>query len=121
MDIKSVEGEINVTITNPNNTSFKVYKSKADIYIGDTKMGVAKIKKKVKVDPNSSVEKNFILSGSLQGLNFGTLSGIMGGKSPVVQIKGYIKAGKWYYKKKFPVDQQQRLSGKDFKGMIPGF
>ena len=33
-------------------------------------------------------------------------------------IKGYLKVGKWFYKKKFPINQQQKISGKDFKGLL---
>jgi LEA14-like dessication related protein len=120
MDLKSVEGEINVTINNPNNKSFKVYKSKATVMVGGTKLGEAHIVKKVKIQANSSVDNTFILHGDFKELNLGTLANITMGK-PVVEINGYLKAGKWFYKKKFPIDQKQKISGQDFKGLIPGF
>lgn len=120
MDLKSVEGEINVSINNPNSKSFKVYRSKADVFVGGSKLGTAKIVKKVKIPANSSVENTFSLRGDFKGLNFGTITNIMAGR-PAVEIKGYLKAGKWFYKKKFPIDQKQKISGQDFKGLIPGF
>ena len=120
MDLKSVEGEINVTINNPNNKSFKVYKSKATVTVGGSKLGEARIVKKVKIAANSSVENTFILHGDFKELNLGTLANITMGK-PVVEINGYLKAGKWFYKKKFPIDQKQKISGQDFKGLLPGF
>ena len=69
MDLKSVEGEINVSINNPNSKSFKVYRSKADVFVGGSKLGTAKIVKKVKIPANSSVENTFSLRGDFKGLN----------------------------------------------------
>lgn len=120
IDAKSLEGEINVSINNPNNTSFKVYKSKASFTVGGAKLGEARIVKKVKIAANSSSDNTFILHGNFKELNLGTIANITMGK-PLVEIKGYIKAGKWFYKKKFPVDEKQKLSGQSFKGLMPGF
>ena len=118
MDLKSIEGEINVTISNPNNTSFKVYKSKANVLIGGTKIGVARIKKKVKIAANSSVDYTFVLQGDLKGINFGSIANIMSGR-PAVEVNGYLKAGKWFYKKKFPIEQKQKISASNIKGLLP--
>ncbi len=120
MDTKSIEGEINVSINNPNTKSFKIYKSKAIFFVGESKLGEAKIVKKVKIAANSSIDNTFVLHGDFKELNLGTIANITMGK-PLVEIKGYIKAGKWFYKKKFPIDQKQKLSGQNFKGLLPGF
>ena len=120
IDTKSIEGEINVSINNPNSRSFKVYKSKAAFFVAGAKLGEARIVKKVKIAANSSVDNTFVLHGDFKELNLGTIANITLGK-PMVEIKGYIKAGKWFYKKKFPIDQQQKLSGQGFKGLLPGF
>lgn len=121
MSSSGIEGEINVTITNPNNTSFKVYKSKADIAYGDAKLGTARIVKKVKVPANSSIDHTFVLKGDLKNLSMASLPGLLMGKSRKMEINGYIKAGKWFYKKKFPIDEKQKIPSLDFKGGIPGF
>jgi len=116
-----IDGEINVSINNPNSTSFKIYRSKATIMYGDMKLGTARIVKKVKVGANSHVEQTFILKGDLKDLSFSSLPGLLMGKGKQMEIQGHIKAGKWYYKKKFPIDQKQKMPGIDFKGAIPGF
>jgi LEA14-like dessication related protein len=121
MSSSGIEGEINVTITNPNNTSFKVYKSKADITYGDAKLGTARIVKKVKVPANSSIDHTFVLKGDLKDLSLASLPNLMMGKGKKMEINGYIKAGKWFYKKKFPIDEKQKIPSLDFKGGIPGF
>ena len=116
-----IEGEIKVTINNPNTVSFKVFRSKADIMYGDVKLGKAKLVKKVKIPANSSAEHTFILKGNFKDASMSDIPGLLMGKNKQMEIKGYIKAGKWYYKKRFPIDQKQKLKVLDFKGGIPGF
>ena len=120
IDLKSIDAEISVSIKNPNNKSFKIYKSKAQVFVGVTNLGTAKIVKKVKIPANSSIDNTFVLHGDFKDINFNTLASITMG-NPAVEIKGYLKVGKWFYKKKFPINQQQKISGKDFKGLLPGF
>jgi LEA14-like dessication related protein len=120
IDAKSLEGEVNVSINNPNSKSFKIYRSKATIFVGGSKLGEARIVKKVKIAANSTIDNTFVLHGDFKELNLGTIANITLGR-PLVEIKGYIKAGKWFYKKKFPIDQKQKLSGESFKGLLPGF
>jgi len=120
VDMKNIDAEVIVSINNPNNKSFKIYKSKAQIFVAGVDLGTARIVKKVKIPANSSIDNTFFLHGDLKNLNFGALANIAMGK-PAVEIKGYLKVGKWFYKKKFPINQQQKISGKDFKGLLPGF
>ena len=115
-----IEGEINVTINNPNSTSFKIYRSKATIMYGDLKLGTARITKKVKIKANSNAPETFILKGDLKDMSIASLPNLLMGKGKQMEIKGNIKAGKWFYKKKFPIDQKQKMSGIDFMGAIPG-
>jgi len=116
-----IEGEIKVTIKNPNSIGFKIFRSKADILYGGAKLGKAKIAKKVKIPANSSAEHTFLLKGNLKDVTMSELPALLMSKNKQMEIKGFIKAGKWYYKKRFPIDEKQRLKGLDFKGGIPGF
>lgn len=118
---QGIEGEIKVTIKNPNPIGFKVFRARADIMYGDMKLGKARIAKKVRIPANSSAEHVFLLKGNLKDASLADIPGLLMGKNKQMEIKGYIKAGKWFYKKKFPIDQKQRLKGLDFKGGIPGF
>lgn len=118
---QGIDGEINVTINNPNPTSFKVYRSKATIMYGDMKLGIARITKKVKIAANSNVSQTFVLKGDLKDISFASLPGLLMGKGKQMEINGHIKAGKWFYKKKFPIDQKQKLPALDLKGVFPGF
>jgi len=118
---KGIEGEIKVSIKNPNNIAFKVFRSKAEIMYGDVRLGKAKIVKKVRIPANSSIEHTFILKGDLKDVSMMELPALLAGKNKQMEIKGYIKAGKLFYRKKFPINEKQRLKGLDLKGGIPGF
>ena len=115
-----IDGEISVTINNPNPISFKIYKSKATIMYGDMKLGTAHTVKKVKIAANSNVAQTFILKGDLKDVSIAQLPSLLMGKGAKMEIKGHIKAGKWYFKKRFPIDEKQRLSGIDMQGGFPG-
>lgn len=116
-----IEGEIHVTIKNPNSTRFRVFRSRADIVYGGIKLGRATSVRKIKVPANSEADHTFVLKGSLKDVSVTDLPGLFTSKNKQMEIDGYIKAGKWYYWKKFPISEKQRLKGLDFKGGIPGF
>jgi LEA14-like dessication related protein len=118
---QGIEGEIAVTIKNPNSTSFRVYRSQAEILYGGVKLGRARSTKKVRIGANSEVEHVFVLKGDLKDVTLADLPTLFLSKNKPMEINGYIKAGKWYYRHKFPINQKQRLKGLDFKGGIPGF
>jgi LEA14-like dessication related protein len=120
IDLKSIDAEISVSITNPNSKSFKIYRSRAEVFVVGSNLGTAKIVKKVKIPANSVIDNIFVLHGDFKDLNLGTLANITMGK-PAVEIKGYLKAGKWFYKKKFPINEKQKISSQGFKGILPGF
>ncbi len=115
-----IEGEIKVTINNPNPIAFKVYRSKAKIMFGEVKLGTARTAKKVKIAANSNAEQTFILKGDLKDVSMMELPMLLAGKNKQMEIKGDIKAGKWFYKKRFPIDKKQKIPGLDFKGGFPG-
>lgn len=106
---EGIEAEVKVKIKNPNSVGFNVYRSSCDVYYGETYLGKAKLNKKVRIAPNSDVEHTFKLSGKFKDISFASLTGLLAGKSQNLELKGYIKAGKFFYKKKFPVDRKQKI------------
>lgn len=118
---QGIEGEIHVTIKNPNSIGFRVFRSKAEIKYGDLRLGTARTVQKVKVPANSSAAHTFVLKGDFKDVSLADIPSLLMGKQKQMEIKGYIRAGKWYYWKKFPIDEKQRLKGLDFKSSLPGF
>ncbi|MCD6068337.1 MAG: hypothetical protein K0S33_3163 [Bacteroidetes bacterium] len=107
---EGIEAEVKVTINNPNAIGFTVFRSKCDVYYGGAYLGKAKLSKKVKVAPNSNVEHTFLLSGKFKEMSFGDLGTLLSGRGQNLELKGYLKAGKFYYKKRFPVDRKEKLN-----------
>lgn len=114
MDKDGIEAEIDVKINNPNNTSFTIYNSALEVKINDVSVGHPHLKKNVKIKANSNETYTFAVSGKVEkifsggGGLFGLLAIAMN-KSVNIKIKGDIKAGKFYYKRKFPIDDNQKV------------
>lgn len=110
MTPEGIEGEITVNIKNPNSMGFNIYRSYFDVTYGGTSLGRAYMKKKVKIGANSDKTHTFYLKSDFKGLNIADITKLMSGKPGQLEISGRIKAGKWFYKKKFDVSHKQRIS-----------
>ena len=110
---KGIEVELGVKIKNPNGFGFKIYESDLNVTVNGTPMGKAELKNNVKIKANSdevhlfTIKSNFsnLLSGGL-----GALFTLSQSKSLDVAVKGEIKAGNFFMKKKYPVDLKQTIS-----------
>ena len=113
MDGKVIEAEIDVKINNPNKTGFTIFKSDADVTLNGTPAGKAKLKSKVRIKAKSEETYTFGVTSSLSELTGGdgiaSLIGLAFSKSIIIGVKGNIKAGKFFYKKKFPIDVKQKV------------
>jgi LEA14-like dessication related protein len=87
-----------------------VYRSSCDVYYGDTYLGKARIKKRIRIPGNSNKQHIFNLKGKFKNVSLADATKLLSGKSQSIELKGYIKAGKFFYKKKFPINQKQKIS-----------
>lgn len=113
MDKDGIEAEIDVRINNPNKIGFKIYRSNVDVMMNDNSLGKGRLKKKIRIKPNTEETYTFVVAGKFDNLLSGSgLSGLLSmatSKTANISIKGNIKAGKFFYKKKFPIDNKQRV------------
>lgn len=113
MDASGVEAEIDVKINNPNKIGFKIFKSDVDVSLNGSPMGKAHLKKKIKIKANTEDTYTFIVVGKFDNLlSGGGLGGIISmatSKSANITLKGTISAGKFLYRKKFPIDRTQKV------------
>jgi LEA14-like dessication related protein len=107
---EGITAEVKVSINNPNPIGFNVYRSKCDVYYGGIYLGKAKLSKKVRIAPNSNSEHTFQLSGKFKDMSFADVGTLLAGGSKNLELKGYLKAGKFFYKKKFPLDRKEKIS-----------
>lgn len=113
MDKEGVVAEIDVRVNNPNKIGFKIYKSNLDVLLNSNSVGKAKIKHKIKIKANAEETYTLAISGKVDNLlSGGGLLGLIAtaaSGSATINIKGTIKAGKFFYKKNFPIDNKQRV------------
>lgn len=113
MDKDGVIAEIDVRIKNPNNIGFKIFRSDVDVILNDNSLGKAKLKKKIRIKANAEETYTFIVGGKFDNLiGAGGLGGLISmatSKSANITFKGTITAGKFFYRKKFPIDNKQRI------------
>jgi LEA14-like dessication related protein len=111
MSLQEIEGELQLTIKNPNTVGFSIYKSEFDIIYGDVKLGKAKLHKRVRIGANSEKSYVFKLKSNPESLNLTDVMKLIGNASSgTIRIKGELKAGKLFIKKRFPVDYVDRIN-----------
>ena len=113
IDKDGLEAEIDVKIDNPNKIAFNIYKSNIDVKMNDNSIGVAHLKKKVRIKANAEDTYTFVVASKFDKLLSGGgalgLLSLATSKTANITLKGDIKAGKLFYRKKFPIDNKQRV------------
>lgn len=111
MNMKEIEGDIDIKIRNPNSTGFSIYPSEFDIVYNKTKLGKAKLHKRLHINANSEKTYTFKLKTNLENLSFtDVLNIINGGGSGTITLTGDLKAGKLFIKRKYPVNYSNKVN-----------
>jgi len=109
--LQEIDGDIDLKIKNPNNTGFSIYPSEFDIVYNNTKLGKAKLHKRVHIGSRSEKVYTFKLKTNLENLNFtDILSLLNGGSSGTIKLTGDLKAGKLFFKRKYPVNYSNKVN-----------
>jgi LEA14-like dessication related protein len=108
---EAIEGEVVFEISNPNKMGFSIYPSEFDVEYSGIKLGKAKLYKRVHIGPTTEKDYTFKLRSDLKGVNLLDLMSLLNGSSRLgrIQVKGDLKAGKFFLKKRFPVDINQKI------------
>jgi len=111
VDLNGLDADIQLGIKNPNNIGFSVYRSSFDVIYNGVNLGTAHSSKRVHIDANSEKTYSFNLKSNLKNVNLMDIMKLVNssGAKGVLQVKGNMKAGKFYLKKKFPVDVKERV------------
>ena len=106
---EGIEAEIILGIKNPNNIGFSIYPSEFDVIFSGINLGKAKLYKRVNINANSEKPYVFKLKSSFQKFNFMDITNLLSGnKMGMVEVKGDLIAGKFYLKKRFPVNIREK-------------
>ena len=109
---EGIDADILLGIKNPNNYGFSIYKSNFDVTYSGIYLGKARLTKKVHINGNAEETYSFNLKSDFKNVNLTDVIRLLGGtsKKGTLEIKGDLKAGKFYLKKKFPVDVKEKVS-----------
>ncbi len=112
LDMTGLEAEIDVTIDNPNAIAFKIFKSRCDVIYGGVKLGEARLARSIRIPGKSNKTHTFVLKGNFKDMALTDITKIISGKSGKLELNGTIKAGKLFYRKKYPLDKKQLVNMK---------
>jgi LEA14-like dessication related protein len=108
-----IDAELFVRIKNPNHVSVVIYPSKLDGSINGISIGNIHLAKKVRIKTQSNEVQSFHIKSDFSKLGLEDITkilSIISSKSATISIKGEIKVGKWYYRKKIPVEMTKTIS-----------
>ena len=108
---QGLDANIILGIKNPNQIGFSIYKSAFEIKYGGLNLGKAVLAKKVHINANTEDEYSFNLKSNFKDINLMEVMGLLlnGGKG-MMEVKGDIVAGKFFFKKRFPVNITERMN-----------
>jgi len=104
---KGVEVEVAMQIKNPNNYNISIVDSDLELFAKGSRVGIAKVEKKITLLKKSNQIHRFIIKASLKDLGIGAIPlamSVLGGEPIDIHIKGDIKAKAKGVGKRFPVD-----------------
>lgn len=110
---EGVDMTIGVRVKNPNNVAVTVFPSTFDATVNGISVGKVKLKKKVRIKADSDDAPDFHIVSNFSNLSFAdmaTIGAVALAKKANITLKGDVRAGKWYYKKRFPVDFSKSIS-----------
>jgi LEA14-like dessication related protein len=112
MSQQGIEAEITARIDNPNKTAFQIYPSEMDATLNGINAGKAKLINRIRIKPNREDVYVFKVKSDLSSLNMmdlPRLMGLMTYRSVKVGLKGDLKVGKLFLKKKYPVNMEKNV------------
>ncbi|MBI4931389.1 MAG: LEA type 2 family protein [Bacteroidetes bacterium] len=110
---EGVEFDFDMKINNPNSVSVNVFPSSFDANVNDINAGHVKLTKKTKIKAKGEHTSTFHIKSDFSKLGFGDIAKILpmvSSKSAALSLKGDVKVGKWFYKKKFPIELKKTVS-----------
>lgn len=111
INTEGIDADVKLKVQNPNKMSFTIYPSEFDIIMSGIRLGKAKLAKRVHIDGNSERVYTFNLKTQLGDLNlFDAIKLLNPGNLGKIEVKGDLKAGKFFMKKRFPINYTDRIN-----------
>ncbi|MBX3163233.1 MAG: LEA type 2 family protein [Bacteroidetes bacterium] len=113
INTEGIDANILLKIKNPNRVGFSIYKSEFDIAFSGIGLGKAKLVKRVHIKGNTEETYSFNLKNDFKDINVMDILKLLGSNAAsrrgMVEVKGDLRAGKFYLKKKIRVDVKEKI------------
>ncbi len=112
ISMDGIDGDVLLKLKNPNALGFSVYRSEFDVNYSGVHLGKAKLRKRVRIKGNAEKTYAFNLTSDLKNSNIMDVMKLLSGAAfkNTLEVKGDLKAGKFFLKKSFPVDLKEKIS-----------
>jgi LEA14-like dessication related protein len=113
LTMQGVYLNLSAVLNNPNNLKFTVADTDLELTVNNTNLGVVKLVNAVKIDKNCTKQYDVKLFCKFENISLATIPVLVNtfsGKSANIKIKGYVKARKFLFAKKFPVEITDKVS-----------
>ncbi|MBS1650525.1 MAG: LEA type 2 family protein [Bacteroidetes bacterium] len=106
-----IDADVAIGIKNPNNIGFNVYPSNFNVVISGVNLGTAHSTKRVKIKAKTEKEYNFHLKSDFKSVSLTDILKMLGGGLNFgnIEVKGYVKIGKFLIRKKVPINAKERM------------
>jgi LEA14-like dessication related protein len=108
---EGISADIFLTLKNPNKYGFSIYKSECDVTYSGIYLGKARLSKRVHIKAQAEETYGFTLANDFKNVNLMEVMKLLNAatRKDLLEVKGNIRAGKFYLKKKFPVDVKEKI------------
>ena len=108
-----IEFDFGMRINNPNGFGVSVFPSKFDVTVNGVEVGKVRLEKKVRIKAKSDEVTMVHIKSDFSLISISNIAGMLSiamSKHADLSMKGNFRVGKWFYKKKFPVDLSKNIS-----------
>jgi LEA14-like dessication related protein len=112
IDTQGIEGDVFIRIKNPNRFAFRVYPGEVDVSFSGVHLGKARLDKAVKIKAGGEGDYGFHVKSDFKEIRLNEILRLISaaGRQEEVVVKGEVKAGRFFYRKKFPVELREKIS-----------
>ena len=107
-----VDFDFDMTINNPNPVGVTVFPTTLHARLGDIEAGDVKLTQPTKIKSKGEHTSTFHIKSDFSKLGLNDIMKVLpmvSSKSASLSMKGDMKIGKWFYKKKFPIDLKKTI------------
>ncbi len=109
---EGVQVQAEMQVKNPNKYTIKIKRIEADMLVNGKNIGKMTLDKKIVLRRQSDQVQSFAVNTQLTNL-ISAMPSVLFGGTITLQLKGFIYGKVFLFSKKFPLDEEEKISAKD--------